>query len=63
MKIIGILLILLGVADFGLSYVGTDLYFEVGIQLPEWLYQWTPMIAGGIGYAILSIAKPSEQEA
>ena len=45
MKIIGIIIILWGIADFGLSWVGTDLYLEIGINLPVWLYQWTAWIA------------------
>lgn len=62
MKIIGIIIILWGVADFGLSWVGTDLYLEIGINLPLWLYQWTAWIAMGIGYAIFSIGESDKQE-
>ena len=62
MKIIGVILILLGIADFGLSWVGTDLYWEIGINLPDWLYPWTAWIALGIGGAIFSIGKKEEEE-
>ena len=62
MKIIGIILILWGIADFGLSWLGTDLYLEIGINIPVWLYQWTAWIAMGIGSAIFSIGEPSKQE-
>ena len=62
MKIIGVILILWGIADFGLSWMGTDLYWEIGINLPELIYQWTPWIAIVIGSAIFSIGEPSKQE-
>ena len=32
MKIIGALLIIWGIADIALSWVGTDLYWEIGIR-------------------------------
>ena len=61
-KIVGVILILWGIADFGLSWMGTDLYWEIGINVPEWIYQWTPWIAIVIGSAIFSIGEPSKQE-
>ena len=61
-KIVGVILILWGIADFGLSWVGTDLYWEIGINLPDWLYRWTAWIALGIGFAIFSIGKEEEEE-
>ena len=61
-KIVGVILILWGIADFGLSWVGTDLYWEIGINLPDWLYPWTAWIALGIGFAIFSIGKEEEEE-
>ena len=33
MKIVGILLIIWGFADLGLSWAGTDLYYEIGLSL------------------------------
>ncbi len=62
MKIIGGILILWGIADFGLSWIGIDLYWEIGINVPDWLYQWTAWIVMGIGYAIFSIGEPSKEE-
>ena len=61
-RIVGVILILWGIADFGLSWVGTDLYWEIGINLPDWLYRWTAWIALGIGFAIFSIGKEEEEE-
>ena len=41
LKVIGILLILWGVVDLGLSWAETDLYYEIGIRLPEGIYSFT----------------------
>ena len=62
MKILGILLMLWGFADMGLSWLGTDLYWEIGIQLSETIYPFTHWIAMGIGYAIYSFASPVEEK-
>ncbi|MDB3950177.1 hypothetical protein N9403_00925 [Gammaproteobacteria bacterium] len=56
MKIVGILLIIWGFADLGLSWVGTDLYYEIGIELSDAIYPFTHWIAMGIGYGIYSIS-------
>ena len=62
LTIVGVILMLWGIADFVLSWMGTDLYWEIGINLPDWLYPWTPLIALGIGFAIFSIGKEEEEE-
>ena len=62
MKIVGIILIVWGFADLGLSWAGTDLYWIIGIELSEGIYPFTHWIAMGIGYAIYSIGKSSEEE-
>jgi len=56
MKILGILLIIWGFADFGLSLAGTDLYYAIGIELPDAIYQFTAYIAMGLGFALYSSA-------
>ena len=56
MKIVGILLIIWGFADLGLSWLEIDLYWEIGIKLPNTIYPFTHWIAMGIGYGIYSIA-------
>ena len=61
MKIAGYLFIGLGIVDVGLSWIGIDLYWEIGINLPDWLYPWTAWIALGIGGAIFSIGKEEEE--
>ena len=62
MKIVGIILIVWGFADLGLSWAGTDLYREIGIELSEGIYPFTHWIAMGIGYAIYSIGKSGDEE-
>ena len=57
MKIFGMLLICWGFADLGLSWVGTDLYGLIGIQLSGSIYPFTHWIAIGIGYAIYAASK------
>ena len=51
MKIAGYLLIGLGIVDVGLIFIGIDLYREIGIYVPDWLYEWTayiPIVIGGL---------------
>ncbi|MBI15844.1 MAG: hypothetical protein CL782_06355 [Chloroflexi bacterium] len=60
MKIIGILFVLWGIADFGLSWAGVDLYNEIGITVSDELWPFTHWIAGGIGAAIYAIGKSRE---
>jgi len=61
-KKIGIILILWGLSDFGLSWVDIDLYSEIGINVPDWLYRYTPMIPIIIGFGIYSADKELEEE-
>jgi hypothetical protein len=50
-QVIGYLLILWGVADFGLSYAGVDLWYSVlGINLEGAVYQYSGMAAIIIGW-------------
>jgi len=57
MKYIGYALIAFGLADFGLSYGGTDLWGEViGVQLPDVLWAYSGMIAAAIGYGVISLS-------
>ena len=61
-KKIGVILILWGLSDFGLSWVDIDLYSEIGINVPDWLYSYTPMIPIIIGFGIYSADKELEEE-
>ena len=57
-QVIGYLLILWGVADFGLSYAGVDLWYSVlGIYLEGAVYQYSGMAAIIIGWLISRIGK------
>ena len=48
--IIGYILIIAGIADFGLSYLGINLTSF----LPEQISKFTPLMLGGLGALILS---------
>jgi len=49
-KIVGIILILLGIADFALSYMGINLT----PFLPPVISKFSPIIIGGLGLLILN---------
>ena len=61
LKIIGGLLILWGFADLGLSWMGTDLYYEIGITLSDGIYPFTHWISMGIGYVIYKLGASRDQ--
>ena len=55
MKILGYILIMVAVVDFCGSWVGFDFWLEVfGINLTGILYSISPIIVGGIGYALVA---------
>jgi hypothetical protein len=49
-RIIGIILVIAGIADFGLSYIGINLT----PFLPPAISKFSPMILGGLGLLILN---------
>lgn len=49
-RIVGIILVIAGVADFGLSYMGINLT----PFLPPEISKFSPMILGGLGLLILN---------
>jgi hypothetical protein len=49
-RIVGIILVIAGVADFGLSYMGINLT----PFLPPAISKFSPMILGGLGLLILN---------
>jgi hypothetical protein len=55
LRIIGGLLIVWGILDFGLSFIGTELYGEIGIKLPVVLSTYSPFIVGAIGAALYAL--------
>ena len=57
LKVIGGLLIAWGVLDFALSWMGTDLYAEIGITIPDAIWAYTAYIAGAIGVALFAVGE------
>ena len=55
-KIIGQVLIVWGVADFGLSYAGIDLWWSIfGVALEGAVYQFSGMAAIIVGYLLTKV--------
>lgn len=56
MSVIGAILVLWGLADFGLSWMEIDIYYEVfNYYVPDEIYPftaWIAMIIGGILYQV-----------
>lgn len=48
--IIGALLIIFGLVDMIGSWAGFDLWFTLGVQLPEVVWQFSAYIELGLGY-------------
>ena len=61
MKIIGGLIIAWGVLDFGLSWMNTDLYGEIGINVSATIYPYTAYIAGIIGAVLYHFGTKIDQ--
>lgn len=63
MKIIGILIMVFGVADFADSYAGYDLWGEyIQVQLPDLLWQYSAYVEIVLGYIIMNLGSSSEEE-
>jgi len=60
LKIIGGLLIAWGVLDYALSWMGTDLYAEIGITIPDAIWAYTAYIVGGIGFALFAAGQKND---
>lgn len=61
MKIIGIIIILIGVVDLGGSYFDFDLWGGfLGIELPELLWRYSSYIEIAIGLFIMSIGSSED---
>jgi hypothetical protein len=55
MRIIGLLLIIFGIADFALSWIEIDVWYDwFGISLPSWLYYFSALIEVTIGTALMN---------
>jgi hypothetical protein len=56
MRFIGLLLILFGIADFGVGWFEIDVWYDwFGIDLPDWLYYFSAIIEIAIGSALMRI--------
>mgnify|MGYP006443412665 CR=1 FL=1 len=60
LKIIGVLLIVWGVLDFALSWMGIDLYAEIGITIPDAIWAYTAYIVGGIGFVLFALGQQQD---
>ncbi len=59
-KIIGGLLVAWGVFDFALSWMGIDLYAEIGIPIPAAIWWYTAYIVGGIGAVVIAVGQQQD---
>jgi len=63
MKILGYILIVVAFVDFGSSFFEFDFWLEVfGINLPGILWNLSPIIVGGIGYALVGAGSDMNAE-
>ena len=61
MKIVGILVILLGIIDFAGSYADFDLWGGlVGLELPDLLWTYSAYIEMGVGYFLINLGSKEE---
>jgi hypothetical protein len=63
MKIVGIIVIVFGIADIGISYLGGDLWGEyIGVQLPDLIWSYSGFIEVAIGYGLMKLAGKGQDE-
>ncbi len=64
MKIIGIILIAIGLIDFGGSYMGFDLWTDfLHVNLPDMVWRYTSYIELIVGFLLFNAgSKKSEEE-
>lgn len=60
MIIVGWLLILWGILDFALYFMDMDIYYELGINLPDIIWQFSAWISIGLGAYIVSSNTPED---
>jgi len=54
-KILGGLLVLFGIVDFGGSYAGFDLWTSLGVSLPDIIWRFSAYIEIAAGYALMQV--------
>jgi hypothetical protein len=61
-KVIGLLLIAIGIIDFAGSYMEFDLWGDfIGVKLPDLLWQFSPYIEMSVGYFLMSLSGRKEE--
>ena len=55
MKIVGIILIIVGVVDVGGSWLGFDLWYFLGFDLPWIIWNFSGYIELGLGYFLFKL--------
>ena len=55
MKIVGIILIIVGVVDVGGSWLGFDLWYFLGFDLPWIIWNFSGYIELGLGYFLFNL--------
>ena len=63
MKILGILIIAIGLVDLIGSYIGFDLWGGfIGVELPDILWKYSSFIEIGLGYFIMNYAYKNQND-
>ena len=58
MKILGIIVIIFGIADLGLSFADIDIWGQyIGVRLPDPIWSFSGAIEIAIGYGLLKLAR------
>lgn len=62
LKLIGGAIILWGLADFGVSFAGIDLWAKVGVTVPDAIYPYTHYAAFIIGGVLFSVGSKKDED-
>ena len=63
MKIVGIILIIVGVIDVGGSWLGFDFWGGfIGIELPEIIWYVSGWVELGLGYFLFNLGSDTKEE-
>ena len=61
MKIVGIILIIVGVVDIGGSWLGFDLWYFLGFDLPRIIWNFSGYIELGLGYFLFNLGSDTKE--
>lgn len=62
MKLVGMLLVIFGLADAGLRLFDVFVWDEIGIRLPDELAPWTPFPELLLGYLMIKFGTSSDDD-